>query len=133
MNYDSWARSNYFQVKDNEAFEAWCTLVDVQYEKESRDDGSILYGFISDNGSWPVDRYDEVTEEDVEVDFFAEVSEHLKDGYVAVFMEVGHEGMRYLSASAYAINNKGESEEIYLDQIYEVAKKLGSKIGDCSY
>ncbi len=61
-------------------------------------------------------------------DLPALVSRHLVDGDVAVFLEVGAAKMCYLGGIAYAINSKGESEMVDLDDIYAKAAHLGTTV-----
>jgi hypothetical protein len=56
------------------------------------------------------------------------VSRHLVDGDVAVFIEVGAQKMIYLGGIAYAINSRGESSCIDLEDIYTQAAHLGTTI-----
>ena len=70
--YNSQTRSNYFPVKDREAFEKWCE--ELQFELiEGTEDDSV--GFLSD-ASIPGSRFDEEINDDVEIDFFAECVFH---------------------------------------------------------
>src|SRR5437870_3479628 len=94
--YNSQTRSNYFPVKDREAFEKWCEKL----------------GF-------------ELIDDDIEIDFFAELANHLQPDHVAIVMEVGTEGSRYLTGYAYAINSRGDMREISLYKIHDLAKELG--------
>ena len=52
------------------------------------------------------------------------VAEHLVDGAVAIFTEVGFEKMRYLGGVTLAVNSTGETRRVDLDDIYELAKEL---------
>jgi len=58
---------------------------------------------------------------------------HLKEGWVAVVREIGFEKMRYLVGYSVAINSRGQSIEVSLDQIYEDAKRLGEHVTACEY
>ena len=64
-----------------------------------------------------------------EIDFPKCVSFHLADGEVAIFMQIGWEGMREIGGFAQAINSKGEMVEITLDDIFELAKPLRNASG----
>ena len=44
-------------------------------------------------------------------------SRHLEDGWVAVVMEVEHQGLEYIGATGYAYNNKMEREQMSLAAI----------------
>ena len=43
---------------------------------------------------------------------------------VAIFIDAGSEKLRYIHGCAVAINSKGESVRIMLNDIYELAKQL---------
>lgn len=127
-NYIASARSNYFKVKDKDAFlEAMERVPDVLVEY-GNDDTVVLTVQNSDWGGWPSYYYndeDDIEEEDFDI---AElVSEHLKDDSVAIFMEVGAEKLRYVVGYAVAINSKGEREQVSLMDIYELAAGLTNK------
>lgn len=127
-NYVATARSNYFEVKDPEAFKSWvanCPNVGLI----SKDDGTFaVYSDDPDSGSWPNYRFDEETGDyDEEFDFFAGVAEFLVDGEIAVFMEVGAEKLRYCNGYAIAVHSNGEYETLNLDRIYDFAEQRWGK------
>ena len=127
-NYVATARSNYFKVKDPEAFKSWvanCPNVGLI----SKDDGTFaVYSDDPDSGSWPNYRFDEETGDyDEEFDFFAGVAEFLVDGEIAVFMEVGAEKLRYCNGYAIAVHSNGEYETLNLDRIYDFAEQRWGK------
>ena len=127
-NYVATARSNYFKVKDPEAFKSWvanCPNVGLI----SKDDGTFaVYSDDPDSGSWPNYRFDEETGDyDEEFDFFAGVAEFLVDGEIAVFMEVGAEKLRYCNGYAIAVHSSGEYEALNLDRIYDFAEQRWGK------
>ncbi len=101
MDYISTSRSNYFRVKDAEAFKAWC---------------SIFHAV-----AWPSDYMDD-DDTLVEVDFTTELAQHLMDTDIAVLMEAGAEGQRYVAAHAFAVNSDGASVSVNIDEIYAKAK-----------
>jgi hypothetical protein len=127
-DYICWARTNYFAVNDPEAFRAAMTGFSVEViTNESAEAPSTLYGLLCDDGAgWPTTRYDEATKDDVDVDFYSAVAEHLAQGHVAIFMESGHEALRYVGGVAVAINGRGERRAVTLDEIYERAAPLGT-------
>lgn len=126
-NYVATARSNYFKVKDPEAFESWvanCPNVGLI----SEDDGTFaVYSDDPDSGSWPNYRFDEETEDYEEFDIFAEIAEFLIDGEIAVFMEVGAEKLRYCNGYAIAVHSNGEYETLNLGRIYDLAEQRWGK------
>lgn len=64
-------------------------------------------------------------------DFAELVSECLEDDSILIFMENGYEKMRYLTGSACAYNNKGETCAVNINDIYELAEqKLGVSRAD---
>jgi hypothetical protein len=52
------------------------------------------------------------------------VAAHLVDDEIAVFIEIGQEGFRYLAGSATAINSRSELRTIDLEDIYTLAKDI---------
>ena len=136
-NYYGSCRTNYFKVKDEEAFKAAIeSLPDVECH---RSDGAIdaehaglycILGNNDDGGGWPSYQYDKEMDDYVEFDLIDEVYSHLADGEVAIFMEVGAEKLRFLVGYAEAVNNMGEREKVSLLDIYDKAKRLTSRPED---
>lgn len=125
-NFYGNARSNYFEVKDVDAFEAaMAKLPDITVIAQGG-----LVGIMVDNGdsgcfpSWMYDPDGDIDMDDEEIDIVEIVAEHLADGAVAIFMEVGAEKMRYISGWAEAINSKYQRKTISLDNIYDIAAGL---------
>jgi len=131
-NYVPFVRSNYFEVKDGAAFEAFCKKWGVELIRGGKDD--TLYGFLG-NGEigLPLCYYDAEKDDYVEGSFMDDLAGHLKEGWVAVVREIGFEKMRYLVGYSVAINSRGQSIEVSLDQIYEDAKRLGEHVTACEY
>jgi hypothetical protein len=129
-NYYGNARSNYFRVKDDEAFiDAMENIPSIELIHEENGTFVIL-GDDPDGAGWPSWAYDEENDTDIEIDLPAVVSEHLADGEVAIFMESGAEKLRYIVGYAEAINNKGERREVSLNSIYELAGELTDRPKD---
>ena len=131
--YMEMARSNYFRVKDKEAFTAFLdhfNSVDLIEDHEGR------VGFLAHDGL-PFDLIvDEETGEDDHIDFVGELTSHLADGEVAVVQVIGWEKMRYLNAYATAINNKQDQVNVDISDIFPLAKELTSRPEDvtaCQY
>ena len=125
-NYEATSRSNYFRVKDTEAFEAWAHsrgLILLQGNK-AEDQTGIAPEEMSD-GDWPSTVYDEAEDDFVEIDFIDELAGHLADGEVAVLMSAGHEKLRYVSGFATAITSEGEVARVSLTDIYDKLKEAG--------
>jgi hypothetical protein len=118
-NWYGSARSNYFRVKDADAFLQWTERRGLGvFKSENQTDVLAIHpGDATDSGSWP--SYD--MENDAEFDLIAELSAHLVPGQVAVLLEVGAEKLRYLTGQAIAVNAKGRVVEVCLGDIYRKA------------
>ena len=133
-NYVGSARSNYFKVKDLEKFKAWCKELEIEVVVSDKDPElvTMLVGRDSDTGGWPNWRSNpeaaDPSEDDEEVDLEKELSAHLRPGWVAVLVEVGSEKLRYLHGHATAVNSKGKTKTVNLNQIYKLSKDLGGHI-----
>ncbi len=129
-NYYGSARSNYFKVKDETAFQAWAKLRGLEVWEQNTE-GEKRFGICpddnSDSGGWPHFVSDEDGGSKV-VCIEKELAQHLQNKSVAVLMETGAEKLRYLVGYAIAINNKGETVEISLDDIYQAAERLGDEV-----
>ena len=135
-NYYGQARTNYFQVKDLNAWRQELTGYPVELIEQKLDDGTIKVGFMdaNDDGAgldWQL--YDEEGNE-TEIDWTDLLARHLADNEVAIIMEVGSEKYRYLSGWAMAVNNKKETREISLAKdIYTLAQELGENVTGATY
>ena len=135
-NYYGQARTNYFAVKDGQAFEDEMAKLPVEVITQTNDDGLKLYGFLDSNQDGAgLDYYvwDEETDEDIEIDWTATLAKHLADGWVAIIMEVGHEKYRYLNGYASAVNNKGETRTLSLNDILTRSADLGDNVTGVGY
>jgi len=131
-NYYATARSNYFKVKDADAFKAWC----LRSSLEVLEGNENLYAIASadpDGGGWPCQRDDEPGNELEEFDLVDELAGHLAGNCVAILMESGAEKLRYVIGVAIAVNAKGESIQIELEDIYDRAAGLGEVLTRCEY
>ena len=116
-NYYASARSNYFKVKDVEAFKSWVDSVpslglwrsDEMFALYSEGEAGWPAWYLDDDGD---ELYFEVTD----------VAEFLTEDSIAVFMESGAEKLRYITGYAVAVNHKGETVQIGLGDIYELAR-----------
>lgn len=131
-NYEAVARSNYFAVTDPAAFEALCGRLNCQVITTQKD-GRTLYGLIGPDGGWPTSVFDEVQDEDIDLDIRAEIGALLEDEWVCVLVETGHEKARYCIGVAHAFNNRDEEVTLDIGQITELAKPLGSQITEPEY
>jgi hypothetical protein len=140
-NYYATARSNYFAVKDENAFREWAAALRLTVlEPTHRDkvaDGIRRFGIApgngDDSGGWPTSLYREETDECEEIDVSEQLFVHLADEEVAILMEVGNEKLRYLCGSAVAVNNQGKTVRLDLASIYRKALKLGPNITRAEY
>jgi len=124
--YAAW-RSNYFKVKDAQAFKEWADhMPDVRVcHKDGGDDidNADLYAVMqneyTDGAGIPSFFWDEETDESIDIDFAGELAKHLQDGEVAILMESGAEKLRYITGYAVAIKSDGSRHSINLDDIYD--------------
>ena len=119
--YMELARSNYFTVRDKDAFKEF---LDHFSSVELIEDDQGRVGFMAHDGL-PLDLIvDKDTGEDDHIDFVGELSGHLADGEVAVVQVIGWEKMRYLNAYATAVNSKQDVVTVDISDIYPLAKEL---------
>lgn len=112
-NYYAKFRSNYFNVKDRDAFIAWtATLPGLEPVFRTGAFQQNTATLLCD-GSMPVQNGD-----DEEISLTDELATHLQDDQVAILMEVGSEGMRYFCGFTIAVNAKGKTIHLSLDDIY---------------
>ena len=131
-NFYGSARTNYFKVKNLAKFKKALDNADVQVVGNVND-GELVALLSCGDGGWCSSYWDDVTGDAVEIDIPSIVAKHLKKGWVAVFLEVGAENLRYILGGAIAVNCKNESVYISLDSIYEKAKHLGKNITRAEY
>lgn len=126
-NYMGSARSNHFRVRDEAAFLHWVESLPGVMAR--MDDGNperfALLVEDGDGGGWPNWRYEERTEDEGELDIYAELAGHLADGEVAILQEVGAEKLRYLVGYAVAVNYRGETLAVSIDDIYAKVRNAG--------
>lgn len=94
-NYDAAARSSYFRVKDERAFRALfedyvLDVVGKEDEDSVGEDGLVALLCVG-GGGWPTG-----LGPDEDQDIADLVAPHLAEGWVAVFIEAGHEKLRCL-------------------------------------
>lgn len=126
-NYVGYASSNYFRVRDVAEFLGWVeTLPGVVVRKEYGDrEGFVLLVEDADGGGWPNWRYHEDMEDEEQIDLHAELAEHLAEGEVAVLEEIGAEKLRYLVGYAVAVDHKGDTLSVSLDEVYQKVQEAG--------
>lgn len=132
MEYIATATSNYFRVKDREAFLEFVHRYHLQLEIDNRlVDGvtePIFSIYLKNDAGWPTMLWNEHDNMYIDVDIYKDLAPHLADEEVAVLFEAGSEGIMYVAGSAVAINNKGERIEINLQDIYKRATVLGDNL-----
>lgn len=130
-NYYAVSRTNYFRVKDENAFRDWVAEAGFQiWIGDGQNEGMLALGpnEFSDDGCLDLPYDDEPR------DLVDELSQHLTDDTVCVLMESGHEKMRYVTGNAVAFNSKGEFVQVNLNDIYALAKqKFGVAPTACEY
>ena len=129
-NYYGQSRTNYFLVKDADAFKAEMANYEVTVIEQQMH-GKTGYGILdadSDGGGLQWSQFNEETEDYDDLAWEDIIGKHLKDGSVCVLMETGAEKYRYLTGWAVAFNNKGESRRVNLTDIYDLAKELGTDV-----
>jgi hypothetical protein len=102
----------------NPACQKLTILIDALYHPDCR-------ATTSEDGGWPSfrSRQDQEDQEDDAIDLAAEIADHLAPGEVCIFQQVGAEKLRYLSASALAVNAAGETLQISIDDIYTLVRE----------
>jgi hypothetical protein len=132
--YYETARTNYFLVKDIEAFKTRLEDLKSLTVREDERNGKTYVCLLNDNeNGFPFEAYDDILGEYVEIDWEGIFSQHLQDDSVAIVMGAGAEKLRYIHGYAVAFNNKGETEQIHLVDIYKIAEKLGTDIQKAEY
>lgn len=129
-DYHATSRSNYFRVKDEPAFKEWARKRFLEVFQNRRNSG--LWGIMpdpkkNDFGTWP--NYDpDAPAGQEEFDLVEELSKHLADGCVAILISSGHQKSAYIGGEAVAINSRGETREVRLDNIHDLASQLGWEV-----
>lgn len=128
-NYNATSRSNYFKVKDADAFKAWVvTIPDLRaVSSTERTDAFAIISDDGDTGQWPITYGDcgsDASEEEyVDINWSTDLGTHLVDGEVCIMMSAGSEGTRYVCGGAFAFDNTGKTVRVSLDEIYTKAAK----------
>lgn len=124
-NWTGTARSNYFRVKDPDAFEAWVEMIGCEVIADMHGRLGFLPGDMSDGG-FPSTYDDEETGETFDIDIEADIVQFLAEGEIAVLQEIGSEGCRYLTGYSVAIAWDGRTTRVHIDDIYS---KAGAEFG----
>ena len=132
-NYYESSRSNYFIVKDIEAFKAELNGFGLEVVSKEIEDIVFVALLADEENGFPSEVFDPETFDSYEINWADIFKRHLADEQVAIIMGAGAEKLRYIIGWAEAFNNKGESRAISLDAIYNLAKELGSEITRAEY
>ena len=134
-NYYGQTRTNYFLVKDADAFKAEMANYEVNVieQKIGEETGYGILDTDPDGGGLQWSQFNEETEDYDDLVWEVIIGNHLKDGEVCVLMETGAEKYRYLSGWAIAFNNKGETRRVDITDIYDLAKELGTGVTQAEY
>ena len=127
-DYIGMARSNYFRVRDPEAFAAFCERFNLTVITQQDQQHGELHGWMNEDGGIPDFDPDADGGDGEEVDFIGTLAEHLEPGWVAIAQEIGYEKMRYLNGYAVAVNSEGKQVEVVLQDIFQAARNAG--LGD---
>lgn len=122
-NWHGTSRSNYFRVKDEEAFLEFVKITGVGLFTDDQNRYAVT---ATDDGFWPaiiIKQYEDGTEEYVNFDFEAELASHLADGEVAILVTAGAENLRYVTGYAVAVKNDGSRISVDINDIYNMVLK----------
>lgn len=157
-NYDELTRTNYFRVKDIYKFrKAVARVPSLELIFDRAKTGEMLVGLMAPDEppTTPRSRLRPVWLENWYYRFFCSRSRwdkwlrrlcvdeeqgysldlaeflvpHLAPKEVAVVMKIGNEKMRYLNGYAMAVNSRGETRQIALYSIYNLAEELTDEPG----
>lgn len=142
-NYCGWTRTNYFKVKDEDAFEDFMSEV---YDNEGQEvsvftkldaNGETEYAFGCESSIEGIRVKNDEEEPEYSYDkFIRGLQEHLADGHAVIITEVGHEKLCYLAADA-VIVTKFNAKNIRLDDFaLKTARKMlknNNYNPNCSY
>jgi len=114
-NWYGTSRSNYFNVEDEGAFREWAERRNLEVLEDRRGLLGVAPSSMSEDGSWP--SYDD--DDDCEIDFQAELIEHLAEGQVAILMTIGAEKLWYLTGFSVALAWDGRRMSVDIADIYD--------------
>lgn len=130
-NYYCTYRTNYFRVRDPEAFEALMQKVsgeDFHFWKKQDNAGRLLYGFggygnyyLENPDSGDAENYDLADGAD---DLFDALRRHIAPDDSIIIFESGHEKLRYVTGCATVITEFAIEGINIKDMAIDVAKKL---------
>jgi len=134
-NWIGSARTNYFRVKDVDAFKAWAQAASLAvFEEDGR------FGVYSEDeyGGWPQIVFDDdTTDAHRDFDIANELAQHAAVGEIVVCLEAGAERLRYITGSAIAFKVTADGADkisLALDDIYNLAaSKWGEEPSKAEY
>jgi hypothetical protein len=131
------ARSNYFHVRDADAFRAALSAASADLGVWVHGDGAdphflAIYSEDADTGCWPSGHYDE-QDDWVELDLVELIAPHVIDTDVVVLMEAGFQKLRYVFGNAVAFNHTGDTRQVNLNSIYDLGRELGEHVTYAEY
>ncbi|MFW9998138.1 MAG: hypothetical protein ACFFD4_39215 [Candidatus Odinarchaeota archaeon] len=115
-SYNAWSLSNYFKVKDFELFKVWAENLGLKVWKE---DDLVRFGSDSSIPSF---------DKESGTNFDQELAQHIVDGWVAVYIEIGYEGQMSMGSFAVAVNSKGDTRMVETCSIFDLAEEIGNHI-----
>lgn len=126
-NYYGTGRSNYFKVKDLEAFEEWAAKIGLKtFDSSERHPDCVAFEGNEEHGGLP-DEYLDESENIIQIDFWNELSKHLVEGEVAIFVCSGAEKLRYIDGWATAVDHRGKILDVSTEDIYSKVKRYWKK------
>ncbi|WP_099020825.1 hypothetical protein [Mycolicibacterium palauense] len=136
-DYYGKGRTNVFKVKDIDALTT--ALAGADFIVDTRPDrgADAVFIRVSDDdasGSWGQLVYTDDDAEPTQLSVPDMIAEHLQHDQVAVFVHVGSEKLRYLSAYSIAVHADGRQVRVDIDDIYQrAASEFGVTIGEIDW
>lgn len=124
-NWYGTARSNYFQVNDEQAFLERCKILGLEAHSKGGDAETLKTFMVhpdnSEDGSWPqfIDELATEENEDGEVNIAEEIQKFLLPGSVAILGCVGAEKLRYLTADVVIVTTDGVEYRNLFEEVYQ--------------
>ena len=124
-NYYGTARTNYFKVKDLEAFKTAISALSSELELVEAESGVAVLS--NGESGWP---YLQGPDDD-ELSIREVITPHLQPGSIVVLMESGAENLRYVNGVAVEFDHTGKSVSVNLEEIYsKAARAFGALTSD---
>lgn len=129
------ALTNYFRVKDEDAFRAWA---EAAYLCAFEEDGRFGVYSLDEYGGWPSNvEDDDAPGGERSFDIVDELAVHAAEGEIVVIIEAGAEKLRTITGSAIAFRASASGVEriaLALNDIYELAaQKWGQRPNPAEY